>query len=560
MVYGKGGDGVVGPGNSMQDEPVGPGENKTSSSGDLSKRQGLITVNDLVYVLEPDLSVATNKTHKVQYFQNSKYEHGSNAICILNSGADYIDTRRSWLQFDVAASGCNVATTRLYLGANGSACNFINQLTISTRSGDILCQLFDFNLMQNILLPLTYDKQWFDTVGQTMGYGCGLDVGTSALAGDIGGMPTNRFCIPLYVLAPLFGYGRLMPAMLMSGLRIEIQWANHTQAFQSLPTGAYGVPNGMTFAGAIATTVWAPVAVPGVPVLGYTVLDPQLVLSSVQLSDSIQRSLNELSATNGLEIVYPDYERTTTTLGTSTDVNVEIRKSCSRALKAFGRVRFNNFTALGIGPEVQHDSFRSEKGFVFTEYQWQLGSLYFPQQPVRSKKTTAEGAVEIASTSYNMLLESFDAYHGGNRVALPFHRVRETSAPFYGGRRVGPVGLAGVVPANIYNTAYNLGEFKPETQTSKGEEGSFKLDAHSVGVTLERSTMFNLAGVPVNNSRVLAFHGRIKGNDAAGVGTDEQLPAAAGPVLAVDISRKFDIFLKYVKLCRVFLNNVEVEQ
>ena len=91
MVYGKGGDGVVGPGNSMQDEPVGPGENKTSSSGDLSKRQGLITVNDLVYVLEPDLSVATNKTHKVQYFQNSEYQSGSNGICILNSGADYID-------------------------------------------------------------------------------------------------------------------------------------------------------------------------------------------------------------------------------------------------------------------------------------------------------------------------------------------------------------------------------------------------------------------------------------------------------------------------------------
>ncbi len=59
MVYGKGGD--VGPNNSMQDEqPVGPSDGKTSSSGDLSKRQGLITVNDLEYVLEPDLSVATN--------------------------------------------------------------------------------------------------------------------------------------------------------------------------------------------------------------------------------------------------------------------------------------------------------------------------------------------------------------------------------------------------------------------------------------------------------------------------------------------------------------------
>ncbi len=50
----------------------------------------------------------------------------------------------------------------------------------------------------------------------------------------------------------------------------------------------------------------------------------------------------------------------------------------------------------------------------------------------------------------------------------------------------------------------NLGEFKPETSESDGEPGSFKFDAHSIGVTLERRTMFNFAGVPVNNSRVLA--------------------------------------------------------
>ena len=36
-------------------------ENK-QSGGDLSKPQGVIAVNDLTYVLEPDLSVATNKT------------------------------------------------------------------------------------------------------------------------------------------------------------------------------------------------------------------------------------------------------------------------------------------------------------------------------------------------------------------------------------------------------------------------------------------------------------------------------------------------------------------
>jgi hypothetical protein len=556
----------------------GGGENK-SSSGDLSKRQGLITVNDLVYVLEPDLSVATNKTHKIQYFQQSSYGSGQNAICILNSGADYIDTRRSWLQFDVAAFGGTAGTTNLYLGANGSACNFINQVTISTRSGDVLCQLFDYNLMQNILLPLTYDKQWFDTVGQTMMYGGGISTANVTVNTET----RNRMCIPMYILAPLFGYGRLMPAMLMSGLRIEIQFANSTQAFQRLNTGSYNV--GMPLAvmtvppihdagtginAAIASVanlntnlpVYSTVAEGGCT--SYTINDAQFVLSSVQLSDSIQRSLNELSATNGLEIVYPDYERTQGAVGSDGSANIEIRKSCSRALKAFARVRFNNYTATGIGPEENVDSFRAERKFPVFEYQWQLGSLYFPQQAVRSKSNTEAGCNEIAPTAYNMLLESFDAYHGGKSVALPYHKVRENQSQFVGGVKKGlPAGAYVVQNSILNNDKYHIGEFVPENALSDGESGSFKFDAHSIGVTLERSTMFNLAGVPVNNSRVLAFHARLKESTAETTPVaiaNGIKPDGAAIAAGINVVRRIDIFLKYVKLCRVFLNNVEVEQ
>ena len=92
-------------------------DDNKQGGGDLSKRQGLISVNNLTYVLEPDLSVATNKTHKVHYFQANNYTSGQNAICILNSGADYIDTRRSWLQFDVTLPGDHVG----HFGAHGSA-------------------------------------------------------------------------------------------------------------------------------------------------------------------------------------------------------------------------------------------------------------------------------------------------------------------------------------------------------------------------------------------------------------------------------------------------------
>ena len=67
-----------------------------------SDREGMIQVNDLVYKLEPDISVAVNRTHKNHFFQQPEYKNSQPAICILNSGADYIDCRRSFLHFEVS--------------------------------------------------------------------------------------------------------------------------------------------------------------------------------------------------------------------------------------------------------------------------------------------------------------------------------------------------------------------------------------------------------------------------------------------------------------------------
>ena len=71
---------------------------------DQDESKGMIVMNDLVYKLEPDMSVAVNKTHKNHYFQQTSYKNTQPAICILNSGADYIDTRQSFLHFSVDLS------------------------------------------------------------------------------------------------------------------------------------------------------------------------------------------------------------------------------------------------------------------------------------------------------------------------------------------------------------------------------------------------------------------------------------------------------------------------
>lgn len=478
------------------------------NSQDLSKRQGLITVNDLNYVLEPDLSVATNKTVKKHFFQSQTYSPGQQAICILNSGADYIDTRRSFLQFQLNFT--EPANTEVGFGAHGSACNLIKDITISTRSGDELCRIQDFNLLQNMMLPLMYDTEWFKAQGQTMAYGQRLS-------------ESHRLCIPMYILSPLFGYGRLMPAMLMSGLRLEITFAESQYPFiASTDTTADTQSNN----------------------IAYTITDPYFALQSVQLSDSIQRALNELSATNGLEVVYCDWERTTLNQGNDFGgtINVEVRKSCSRALKAFARIRPTGGTGTEEPrPDSERDSFRAEAQFPFLEYQWQLGSLYFPQQPVKGTD-----AYDCGTEAYCHLLEACDKFHG---------EARQPYLTFNGDFQIDEL------TSNIQGaTATQVGVARPGYYQAIpfAEPGSFIHDQHVLGVNLERSSMFNLAGVPVNNSRVLSLRAKLDTVNSSGEIQAGTSTAAVG--IVGHPNRQLDVYLKYVKLARVFLNNVEVEQ
>ena len=534
----------------------------TSNSQDMSKRQGLIAVNDLMYVLEPDLSVASNKTHKNHFFQQSEYSGGNNAICILNSGADYIDTRRSWLQFDVELTVDGAVPPTLAtgdgggaqahpannichasFGAHGSACNLIQSILISTRSGDELAHLFEFGLMQNMLIPLAYGREWMDGPGKLMGMGGGIQ---NKDRGGIDAGGSKRFCIPMYCLAPLFGYGRLMPSMLMSGLRIEINFAESSKAYQMVTSNRAATLEGT-----------AVVSRPVERKSSYKIKSPQFVLASVQLSDSIQRALNELSATNGLEIVYTDYAHTNGGQSITTEINTEIRKSCSRALKAFARVRnvgydgaktldwaTHNASAAvnptGKGMESSNDSFRGEEQFPFTEYQWQLGSLYFPQQPVAGSGSTDEFKRKTcAVSSYAHLLEAVDKYSDNASIFNTFTGI--------------PTG--GVQLGNTYYTqSTQLSYAAGDRETLHGFNGR----QTTLAVTLERSTMFNLAGVPVNNSRVLAL--RAKLDQTITDLRSHRVTGEAEGRLSVNPKRDLNIFLKYVKLARVFLNNVEVEQ
>ncbi len=693
----------------------------------------MIQVNDLVYKLEPDISVAVNRTHKNHFFQQSEYKSTQTSIAILNSGADYIDCRRSFLHFQVdltcaphqitqwnpwhtggtahvTAWARSAAQNRNdnkiingYFGPNGSILNLIDTVTVATRSGDELSRVQNVALLANTTLPLIYGDDWKKTVGAMIGFGDCV-YGKSAKRDHP--YASRRYSIPLYLLSPLFQYGRLMPSMLMSGLKITITWKTAAKAFAQfvshvpkaiLNTGGYvrglGVnqgscipfipddlnhivpsteatdtqilipdvdldelpqspdwtrleaidnagsmlngPQKLQYAMTVPTDGPRPdamgayygdkdpvnvfgvdsltfvndgsecnpdfwgtgvdervhlpvelvgrggILIPGFkrgPPLGkqpfrsgvitntspaagllhgyaiaqyeqnppfieeYTIKTPEFSLCSIQLSDAIQRTLNEYSAVNGLEIVYTDYDLTCAPIDASVDgtsVYTEVRKSASRALQAFARITPDysatvERTSDSNAATVQYFEDMGDRARGWIDYQWQLGSLYFPQQKVQSRDY-----MDMATLAYSYTLEAFDRMSGSVSCMLRLQDSSDTPErqKVYLDRT-----LAHRNPmATQYAGAPDV--LSQERLYIKGKPGSFCGGGEVIAVSLERSSLFNLSGIPINNSRVLALRGNYS-------------------MVQTNYCKRhtLNIFLKYVKLARIFLNNVEVEQ
>ena len=479
------------------------------------KRQGMLAVNDLNYVLSPDLSVSVNNTYKNHFFQSTEYTHRQRGICILNTGADYADTRTSSLEFTVRVASTNTAVAA-YLGKHGSALNVIKTITISSRSGDEIARITDLNHLSAMCNGFKFSEDWHNTVGQAAGFG-----GMCFQAGH--GAADAQFSIPLYLLTEFFGYGRLMPAMVLAGMRIELEWEDPAVAFQAFEIGGDGAASES--------------------INGYTIVNPYISVRAIQLTDGSQRALNEMSAVNGLEIVYCDWERTEVSADTNR-FHTEVRKAASRALKAFASVRTNH----AASDEGKADSFSTE-AWDAVRWQWQLGSLYFPQQPISNDEPRL-----ILPETYKHTLVACNTYKPdvSSRSAVNFRDNANYLQQNIAEISTDPAVVADVIDNLRFDTP--LGKSYTDNLTTPWSEpantrlgtaasnagrlGTFCNGRSTVAVTLERSDLFNLTGVPINNARVLALQIEF----------------------LTTVSRKMTIFLKYVRLARVFLNNVEVEQ
>lgn len=220
--------------------------------------KGMMQLNDLMYNLQPDLSVVVNRTHKTQFPQTQDYLHNQTTVFIVNSGSDFVDPARSFMALDIIVPDFSMSNPytvnsptwvaleslnyqnifrNFYFGPNGSILNLIDSVVVSSRSGDELSRVNDYAQLMNMQLPLIFGQDWMQSIGSNLGMGSYLG-SKNEWADTPNEQRTQRFCIPLYLLSPFFNYGRLMPSAIMSGLRIEIRWKPLDQACQMFYTGA----------------------------------------------------------------------------------------------------------------------------------------------------------------------------------------------------------------------------------------------------------------------------------------------------------------------------------
>lgn len=464
----------------------------------------------LGYGVPKDTSVVVNRTTKQYNFLHNTYGPSDIATCTFPTGTEYIDTRRSFLTFELLNTkepkfDTPPTVERFLFGVHGSACNIIKQICIFARSGEELCRIEDFNLLSNMLLPLTYERDWFNRQAAGMWYGDRLYA------------HKQTCCIPMYILSPLFGYGRLLPAALVSGMRVEI---------------TLEIADRVCFGAVILDDPPIPRVTTPVDGFDYSITELSFHLEVVKLADSIRIAMDEIIATRGVELVYSGWHHMYTDPGHDLQGGIEltISDSYARALRAFARVRA---IRSGMYADGMRDSFRGEHIFPIAEYQWRLGDRYYPDKPVvnsgRPIMVTYMHALNAMNQWDSRRKQSLlPLLHDDTMSTITTEVMEGTYEAGYGDSYLG------FVPGFV------------------GQLGSFARDSHVVGVDLTRDSDDGLTGRSINNVEPLTLW--LKGN------TNVLEYTAFNFILPDPPERTVDMFMQYAKLVRVFSNNVQVEK
>lgn len=331
-----------------------------------------LLVNNLIYVTPEPLSLAVNRTQSRNFFQRSVYNAGETARIDINSGSEYCDPINSYLVFSVQLVGTGAFTANF---GSGSATNLINQVVLRSKSGTELDRVQNCNIWSRISTINRESRAYLETTGSSEGWDISALLGISGQTYPLNVNTPTTFAIPLKRLSGFFEplkNGQLLPASVFSGLTMEIIWEDYRTALVS--SGAGGTCT------------------------GYTISNLSLVCDTVALTDDVQKTLNSISSKSGLECTYCRVYTSINDMPSSQNtLSAQVRKAVSNCSYA---------VAVVLDPtkirDITVDSFASLSN-TLTNYQWRLGSLYFPLQPVADPNSSGIEPFIASKMTFNKL-------------------------------------------------------------------------------------------------------------------------------------------------------------
>ena len=331
-------------------------------------QEGFLRVNSLLYEFPPQLSVSSRRHRVTNYFQRNTYSPSETMVLDSQTGSTFVYGPDSYLTFGVQSVGA-VANF-----GSGSCLNLINTVRVKTRGGQELNRIENFNVLATKHAKWTNEDSWLNSEATAMGFAVGGAVENNKLNSLLTSVRT-QYTIPLKFLAPIFAQSKLLPPQLCEGLRIEIELEKSSTALV------------------------------GGSVTSYTILQPQVLFDATTIADAFTRRIAELSATQGLNIMYSNFysNQVSGSVG-QTSFNYDVKKAASKCMRLW--VVSRDIAKINAAAS---DSIGSLP-FDYSSMSTHIGADYVPNVPIRVSGYVGTSNVGGAN-SENVRLTSEAYFH-----------------------------------------------------------------------------------------------------------------------------------------------------
>ena len=335
--------------------------------------------NDLIFENIANASLISQRHDEIFNSVSIDYGPGASSVdFVFQSGEQLIDPKNSCIEFDLVVSTTGNAAK--YNFDTGSVMNIFSDIILHSKGGDEIDRLQSAGIYR-ANADVHEPKDWFDTVGELMGYRNDTDIATSFYSINPQG---TFFQVPLNKVLNVFS-NDLMPAQMISGARLQLLLNRNKRYLFKHDTDDANVT--------------------------YELKNVRMVLSLLRPTDAVQRELKQMSVNTGLVYTWPAVY--TQKNKADTALNEQVSKSVARATLV--RVCPLNGTNAGVRTELNV----TPKAVNYSQSQIRCGSSYFPQyrlkdqqiyrnslsavgklgHPVRYNKTQSQADADVWCTS-----------------------------------------------------------------------------------------------------------------------------------------------------------------